>query len=95
LVVAAGQGAARTLTWREGADRQRLVSRFVALRVRPAGVQLRRVARGGQLPVRWLLAVWPQGEAEPVTYWLASLPAEVALQRAGSPGQAALAGGAR
>jgi hypothetical protein len=37
--------------------------------------------RGGELPVRWLVAEWPQGEPEPVKYWLASLPAEVPLQR--------------
>jgi SRSO17 transposase len=49
--------------------------------VRPAGRQLRRVARGGQLPVRHLLAEWPLGEPEPVKYWLASLPAEVPLER--------------
>ncbi len=81
LVGAAGERAARTVAWREGADGQQLRSRFVALRVRPAGVQLRRVARGGELAVRWLLAEWPPGEAEPVKYWLASLPAEVPLAR--------------
>jgi SRSO17 transposase len=81
LVLAAGEQAARTVTWREGADGQRLAARFVALRVRPAGLQLRRAARGRELPVRWLLAEWPDGEPEPVKYWLASLPAEVGLQR--------------
>jgi SRSO17 transposase len=81
LVLAAGQGAAHTVTWREGADGQQLGSRFVVLRVRPAGRQLRRVARGGQLPVRWLLAEWPHGEPEPVKYWLASLPADTPLER--------------
>jgi len=81
LVLAAGERAATTVAWREGADGQRLGSRFVALRVRPAGVQLRRVARGGELPVRWLLAEWPPGEPEPVKYWLASLPADTPLER--------------
>ncbi len=81
LVLAAGQGVARTLSWREGADGAPLVSRFVALRVRPAGVQLRRAARGGELPVRRLLAEWPEQEAEPVKYWLASLPADISLER--------------
>jgi SRSO17 transposase len=76
-----GERAARTVAWREGADGQRLRSRFVALRVRPAGVKLRRATRGGELPVRWLLAEWPQGEPEPVKYWLANLPAEVSLAR--------------
>jgi SRSO17 transposase len=81
LVLAAGERVARMVTWRDGADGEPLVSRFVALRVRPAGRQLRRVARGGQLPVRHLLAEWPLGEPEPVKYWLASLPAEVPLER--------------
>jgi SRSO17 transposase len=81
LVLDVGEQAATTVAWREGANGQQLVSRFVVLRVRPAGVQLRRVARGGELPVRWLLAEWPQGEPEPVKYWLASLPQTTSLQR--------------
>jgi SRSO17 transposase len=81
LVLDAGEQAAHTATWREGADGAPLAARFVALRVRPAGVQLRRVARGGELPVRWLVAEWPQGEPEPVKYWLASLPADTPLER--------------
>jgi SRSO17 transposase len=81
LVLAAGEQAARTVAWREGADGEPLVSRFVALGVRPAGVQLRRAARGQELPVRWLLAEWPAGEPEPVTYWLASLPEATCLQQ--------------
>jgi SRSO17 transposase len=81
LVEAAGGQAATTVTWRQGADGGQLVSRFVALRVRPAGTRLRRAARGGELPVRWLLAEWPPGEPEPVKYWLASLPADTPLER--------------
>src|SRR6266487_895752 len=56
-----------------------LVSRFVALRVRPAGVTLRRAAHGGELPLRWLLAEWPRGAPEPVKYWLANLPADTSM----------------
>jgi SRSO17 transposase len=81
LVLAAGEQAATMVAWRQGADGGQLRSRFVALRVRPAGVRLRRAAHGGELPVRWLLAEWPQGEPEPVKYWLANLPAEVPLPR--------------
>jgi SRSO17 transposase len=69
------------VTWREGADQGQLRSRFVALPVRPAGVRLRRAVGGGQLQVRWLLAEWPHGEPEPVTYWLASLPRTASLQQ--------------
>ena len=81
LVLAAGERAAHAVAWREGADGAPLASRFVALRVRPAGVRLRRATHGGQLPVRWLLAEWPQGEPEPVKYWLASLPADTPPER--------------
>jgi hypothetical protein len=47
-------------------------SRFLALRVRPAGITPRRQAAahaGGarwELPVRWLLAEWPADKPEPV-----------------------------
>ena len=81
LVVAATAQAASTVTWREGADGEQLVSRFVALRVRPAGIRLRRATHGGELPVRWLLAEWPPGEPEPVKYWLANLPETTPLER--------------
>jgi SRSO17 transposase len=81
LALAAGERAARTVTWREGADGAPLVSRFVALRVRPAGVRLRRATRGGELPVRWLVAEWPDGEPEPVKYWLATLPTDTPLEQ--------------
>jgi SRSO17 transposase len=81
LVLAAGARAATTVAWRQGADGDQPRSPFVALRVRPAGVKLRRASRGGELPVRWLLAEWPQGEPEPVKYWLASLPADTPLAR--------------
>jgi SRSO17 transposase len=81
LVLDAGEQAARTVTWRQGADGAPLVSRFVALRVRPAGRQLRQAARGSELPVRWLVAEWPPGEPEPVKYWLANLPADTPLQQ--------------
>jgi SRSO17 transposase len=81
LVVEVGDQEARTVAWRQGADGQQLVSRFVALRVRPAGIKLRRATQGGELQVRWLVAEWPQGEPEPVKYWLANLPADSSLER--------------
>jgi SRSO17 transposase len=78
LVLAAGPSATKTVAWREG-TRGKLRSRFVALRVRPAGVKLRRAVAGGELQVRWLLAEWPADQATPVKYWLASLREEVPL----------------
>ena len=64
LAMAAGQQACVELIWRRGSRRPQR-GRFLALRMRPAGVIPRRLARqdGGELPVRWLLAEWPVGKA--------------------------------
>jgi SRSO17 transposase len=55
LALAAGPGAAQEVCWREG-TRGAMSSRFLALRVRPANVKLRRADPDGELPLRWLLA---------------------------------------
>jgi SRSO17 transposase len=47
LMLSAGEQAATAVAWREGADGAPLASRFVALRVRPAGVWLRRARPAG------------------------------------------------
>jgi SRSO17 transposase len=75
LATAAGQQACVELIWRRGSKGLQR-GRFLALRVRPAGVTPRRLARqdGGELPVRWLLAEWPTDKPEPTKYWLSSLP---------------------
>ncbi|MEH0830718.1 MULTISPECIES: IS701 family transposase [unclassified Micromonospora] len=72
LVWAAGRAAAETITWREG-SKGTMTSQFVFLRVRPAGHRVARDA-DGLLPERWLIAQWPDDQAEPVKYWLSSLP---------------------
>jgi SRSO17 transposase len=75
LAFHAGQQACVELIWRRGSKGLQR-GRFLALRVRLAGVTPRRLARqdGGELPVRWLLVEWPVGKAEPTKYWLSSLP---------------------
>jgi len=82
LALAAGSGAAIEVSWREG-TRGELRSRFIALRVRPANIGLRnRVNReGAELPLRWLLCEWPEGEAEPIKYWISNLPEDTPLER--------------
>jgi SRSO17 transposase len=82
LALAAGAEAAVEISWREG-SRGELRSRFLALRVRPANVGLRNRAsrEGSELPLAWLLCEWPEGEAEPVKYWLSNLPGEISLER--------------
>jgi SRSO17 transposase len=75
LALAAGQQACVDLIWRRGSKGLQR-GRFLCLRVRPAGVTPRRLARqaGGELQVRWLLVEWPRGKPEPTKYWLSNLP---------------------
>lgn len=86
LVIAAGRKAARPVQWREGSrpgsgrlGRKRMYSRFMALRIRPAGREVRQHADGPELPECWLLAEWPAGESEPVQFWLSDLPEHTPL----------------
>lgn len=63
------------VSWREG-TKQRLRSRFAALRVRVAHRDYWR----SELPAEeWLLIEWPTEESEPTKYWLATLSAEAKL----------------
>jgi SRSO17 transposase len=84
LALAAGEAACRQATWRDGTRRTpdnptgAMRSRFLVLPVRPASREIPRAADGG-LPVRTLLAQWPEGEAEPTDYWLSNLPADTPL----------------
>ena len=50
------------IQWREG-TRGPMRSRFLALRVRPANIELRKAAHaaGAELDVAWLIAQWPPG----------------------------------
>ncbi|MGW4240866.1 IS701 family transposase [Streptomyces sp. NPDC004749] len=86
LVIAAGRKAARPAQWREGSRPgtgrsgiKRMYSRFVALRIRPAGREIRKATDGPELPECWLLAEWPATEAEPVQFWLSDLPEDTSL----------------
>ncbi len=84
-VLAAGQGrqAFTEVTWR-GGSRGPMRSRFLALRVRPAGVRARRLAQAaataehgqwdGVLPEATLLVEWPADAEAPTDYWLSNLP---------------------
>lgn len=86
-VLAAGHGrqAFKEVTWREG-SRGPMRSRFLALRVRPAGARVRRLARtaataehghwDGVLPEVTLLVEWPEDAEAPTDYWLSNLPAD-------------------
>ncbi len=74
-VVAAGRHHGRALTWRKG-SKAAMSSHFVLLRVRLAG-RRPRPAADGTIPLVWLIAQWPEGETEPVKYWISNLPADI------------------
>ncbi|MGW6396206.1 IS701 family transposase [Streptomyces sp. NPDC055103] len=86
LVIAAGRKAAKPVQWREGSrpgtgrsGLKRMYSRFVTMRIRPAGREVRQAVDGPELPECWLLAEWPADQAEPVQFWLSDLPADTPL----------------
>lgn len=81
LALAAGETQAVTVCWREG-TRGEMTSRFLALRVRPANIALRRAAHdnGEELPLQWLICEWPEHKPEPVKYWLSNLPADTSIE---------------
>jgi SRSO17 transposase len=84
LALQAGPQAGVELIWRRGSKGLQR-SRFLALRVRPAGITPRRQAAARaegaswELPVRWLLVEWPTGKPEPVKYWLSNLPTDTPI----------------
>lgn len=65
----------QTITWRDGSNTP-LTSRFARWRVRPAHDDAKRSEPAAE---EWLLIEWPQAEAAPDHYWLATLPADVAF----------------
>jgi SRSO17 transposase len=66
----------QTITWREGTA-DWLSSRFARQRVRPAH---RDTELSQPRAEEWLLNEWPQGEAEPTKYWLATLREEISFE---------------
>ena len=71
------QEAYSTLTWREGTNTD-LSSRFAAVRVRPAH---RDYLSTAMRPEEWLLIEWPEGEAEPMKYFLSTGPSDATLEQ--------------
>ena len=81
LALAAGADAAERVTWREG-TRGQMSSRFLALRVRPANIELRRAANkhDRELDAGWLICEWPEGKEKPTKYWLSNLPEDTPIE---------------
>jgi SRSO17 transposase len=65
----------QTIMWREGSNVD-LASRFAAVRLRPAS---RDYNLTQPRPEEWLLIEWPDDDAEPLKYWLSTLPADTPL----------------
>ena len=65
----------KTVAWREG-TKGALTSRFAALRVRPSH---RDTWRAEPHAEEWLLIEWPDGDKEPMKYWLSTMPADTSL----------------
>jgi SRSO17 transposase len=76
LAVALAPRQWKKVTWREGTN-QALTSRFAAVRVCCAHLDRERSALR---PEEWLLIEWPKDEAEPIKYFLSTLPARTPLQ---------------
>jgi hypothetical protein len=67
----------RQVSWREGTNTV-LSSRFAALRVRPAH---RDYWRSKQREEEWLLIEWPEGDSEPLKYFLSTAPGDATLEQ--------------
>lgn len=63
----------RNITWRQGSCKP-LSSRFARVRVRASHHDRLR-------DEEWLLTEWPEGEAEPVHYWLSTLPRDISFRQ--------------
>jgi SRSO17 transposase len=67
----------RHVTWREGSNTP-LISPFARSRIRPAHDDDKRSEPAAE---EWLLIEWPEGTNEPDHYWLATLAADISLER--------------
>jgi SRSO17 transposase len=66
----------RTVCWREGTNVD-LSSRFAAVRLRPASRDYKLTEPRAE---EWLLFEWPEGDAQPLKYWLSTLAPDTALE---------------
>ena len=67
--------AFQMISWREGTN-ETLSGRFAAVRVRHAGGN---IGKARLQPEQWLLVEWPANDAEPLKYYLSTLPEDTAL----------------
>ena len=67
--------AFQTISWRQGTN-EALSGRFAAVRVRHAGGN---IGKARLRPEQWLLIEWPADDADPLKYYLSTLPEGIAL----------------
>ncbi len=67
--------AFHTISWRQGTN-ETLSGRFAAIRVRHAGGN---TGKARLRPEQWLLIEWPAGDADPLKYYLSTLPEDIAI----------------
>jgi SRSO17 transposase len=77
LALSLPKRACRKITWREGTG-EKLSSRFARVRIRVAH---RDYWLSNTRPEEWLLIEWPDGEKEPIKYWLSTLAADIAFRQ--------------
>jgi len=77
LALALPGEAYQTVAWREGTN-ETLRSRFAAVRIRTA---YRDYWQSTQRPEEWLLIEWPEGDAEPLKYFLSTLSADTTVDQ--------------
>ena len=77
LAFGLSQACWQTISWREGSAGT-LTSRFARVRVRAAH---RDEWRTEPREEEWLLIEWPEGDAEPAKYWLATVPMDMPFDR--------------
>jgi SRSO17 transposase len=77
LALSLPKRAWRKITWREGTG-EKLSSRFARVRIRVAH---RDYWLPNARPEEWLLIEWPDGEKEPIKYWLSTLAGDIAFRR--------------
>jgi SRSO17 transposase len=75
LAQALPASAFQTISWRQGTN-ELLSGRFAAVRVRHAGGN---IGKARLHPEQWLLIEWPAGDAQPLKYYLSSLPEDIAV----------------
>lgn len=75
VAVALSASAWQAIEWREGSA-DWLSSRFARIRVRVAN----QYAPLEGPAEEWLLIEWPEGEKEPVKYWLSTLPEDISFR---------------